>query len=253
MRHTSIAKSAAVIVHRTMNERVLHRIRELIVRGELPAGTQLDEQALANAMQISRTPIREAISKLNKEGLVEYRPYKGHFVRSFTAKEVSDLFEVRKALEGLAIRLAVAKLTDDDLTLLRRILGNIDTALAEGDLVAYSTADREFHTVVAQMSENASLIELLDRLGMQIQIMRTIANRDPHVVARTAHERPLILAALEQRDGALAMQLMEQHIEGVREALVGQLEAHEAQRPTPRGRRKAAGAAPVVTLPSALD
>lgn len=239
MRHTSISKSAAVFEHRTMNERVLGRIRELIVSGALPASTQLDEQALADSMHISRTPVREAISKLNKEGLVEYRPYKGHFVRSFTAKEISDLFEVRKALEGLAIRLTVSKLTEEHLALLKRILSDIDLALAQDDLVAYSAADREFHTVVAQISENQSLIELLDRLGMQIQIMRTIANRDPHVVERTAQERPLILTALERRDTELATQLMEQHIEGVRQAIVSQLEAHEAQRAAPRHGRTA--------------
>lgn len=216
-----------------MNERVLLRLRELIASGVLLPGMQLDEQALADAMHISRTPVREAISRLNREGLVEYRPYKGHFVRSFSAKQISDLFEVRKALEGLAIRLTVSKLTEEHLAQLRRILDAIHGALEQNDLVAYSAADQEFHTVVAQMSENESLIELLNRLGMQIQIMRTIANRDPDVVERTAHERPLILEALERRDAALAAQLMEQHIEGVRQAIVGQLEAHEAATPAP--------------------
>ena len=213
--------------HRTLNERVLHRIREMIVTGAVGPGTQLDEQSLADEMQISRTPVREAISKLNREGLVEYRPYKGNFVRAFTAKQISDLFEVRIALEGLAIRLAVAKLTDTDLARLTMILDDVHEALDRGDMEHYSAADQRFHQTVAAISGNESLIETLDRLSMQVQIVRSLANRDPNVVERTAHERPHILAALETRDAVLAGRLMEMHIEGVRRSVVAQLEEHE--------------------------
>lgn len=229
MRHNPSTNHRAAFEHRTLNERVLHRIRELILSGAIPSGAQLDEQSLADEMQISRTPIREAVSKLNKEGIVEYRPYKGNFVRSFTAKQVSDLFEVRKALEGLATHLAVAKLTDEYLALLKRTLQAVDVALERGNMAEYSAADREFHHMIAHMSDNESLIELLDRLEIQIQLVRTIANRDPDVVDRTAHERPQILAALEMRDAELAGQLMEEHIEGVRQAVVAQLQEHERQ------------------------
>ena len=227
MRHNPSTNHRAAFEHRTLNERVLHRVRELILSGVIPAGTQLDEQSLADEMQISRTPIREAISKLNKEGIVEYRPYKGNFVRSFTAKQVSDLFEVRKALEGMATRLAVAKLTDEYLAQLKRTLHAVDVALERGNMAEYSLADSEFHHMVAHMSDNESLIELLDRLDMQIQLVRAIANRDPDVVNRTAHERPEILAALELRDAERAGQLMENHIEGVRQAVVAQLQERE--------------------------
>lgn len=217
----------AAFEHRTLNERVHLRIRELILSGSILSGAQLDEQSLADEMRISRTPVREAISKLNREGLVEYRPYKGNFVRAFTAKQISDLFMVRKALEGLAIRLAVAKLTDEDLATLQRILNDVHVALEQGNLTEYSAADHEFHKTVAHISGNEALIEILDRLEMQVQIVRIIANRDPDVVDRTAHERPQILAALEMRDAELAGRFMEMHIEGVRRSVVAQLEAHE--------------------------
>ncbi len=213
--------------HRTLNERVLARIREMIVTGAVGPGTQLDEQSLADQMRISRTPIREAISKLNREGLVEYRPYKGNFVRAFTAKQISDLFEVRIALEGLAIRLAVAKMTDEHLIRLQDILNDVHVALETGNMEQYSTADQQFHQTVAEISGNEALIETLDRLSMQVQIVRSMANRDPDVVERTAHERPHILAALETRDAVLAGRLMEMHIEGVRRSVVAQLEEHE--------------------------
>ncbi|GAC1353445.1 MAG: GntR family transcriptional regulator [Herpetosiphon sp.] len=212
--------------NQTLNQRVYIRLRDMITSGTIMFGMQLDEQALANEMGISRTPIREAIAKLVKEGLVEYRPYRGNFVRSFTAKQVSDLFEVRKTLEGLAMQLAVSHLTGEHLQTLHTILSDIDTALEQYDMEAYSAADRRFHATIVQIADNESLRDLLEWLGFQIQVVRTIANRDPHVVERTAHERPLILAALEARDAQLATQLLQDHIEGVRRAVVAQFEEH---------------------------
>ena len=213
--------------NQTLNQRVLARLREMIASGSISPGTQLDEQTLAHDLGVSRTPLREAIGKLVKEGLVEHRPYRGNFVRSFTAKQVSDLFEVRKALEGLAIRLTVAKLTDDHLASFRAILDEVEVALDRHDLAGYSAADRRFHNLVRDIADNESLTEALERLAMQILVVRTIANRDPGVVERTAHERPRILAALEARDAVLAGQLMEEHIEGVRRSVVSQLQAAE--------------------------
>ena len=103
------------IEHYPLNRRIYYKVRELIESGVIPPGAQLDERALANDLSVSRTPLREAIATLVEEGLVERRPYRGNFVRMFTAKQVDDLYEVRKALEGLAIRLAVLRLTEEEL------------------------------------------------------------------------------------------------------------------------------------------
>lgn len=211
----------------TLNERVYQQIRASVVNGELSANDHLDEQALADEMGVSRTPIREAIGKLTKEGLIEYRPYQGNFVRAFSAKQVNDLYEVRKTLEALAARLAVPQLTDAHVAELRAILQAVHDAYKRGDLIAYGTADRRFHNAIAQYSGNETLIESLDRLSLQIQLVRTAANHDPGVVERTAQQRPAILAALEARDGEHAARLMEEHIEDVRRAVVAQIEGEE--------------------------
>ncbi len=215
----------AKLEHSTLNEHVYRQIREAVTTGEIPTRTRLDEQSLATEMGVSRTPIREAIGKLTKEGLVEYRPYQGNFVRGFSARQVNDLYEVRKTLEALAVRLAVPRLTPDDLTALGTILDDVRAALDAGDMVTYAEADRRFHGAVAAASGNEMLVESLDRLGLQIQLVRTVANHDPATVVRTAHQRPEILAALQARDTERAVRLMEEHIEGVRRAVVAQLEA----------------------------
>lgn len=214
--------------NQTLNHRVFSRLRDMITQGIIPLGEQLDEQALTQELGVSRTPLREAIGKLVKEGLVEHRPYRGNFVRSFSAKQVSDLFEVRKVLEGLAIRLAIAKLTDAHVAAFRAILDDVQAALDTDDMLAYSAADRGFHNLVRDIADNESLTEVLDRLSVQIQVVRTIANRDPDVVLQTAQERPQILAALAARDAVLAGQLLEAHIEGVRRRVIAQLEARDA-------------------------
>ena len=213
----------AKLVHDTLNQKVYVTLREMITSGVLPIGSQIEERLLAKQMGVSRTPLREAIGQLHNEGIIEYRPYRGNFVRTFTAKEINDLYQVRKALEVLAIRLAIPKLSQEHLEYIHRILDDVQNALDCGDINAYSEADRRFHNFIADITGNATLLDTLDRLSAQIQIMRNIANHDPEVVRRTSIERPKILAALQARDVDSAAELMEAHIEGVRQAVVNQI------------------------------
>jgi DNA-binding GntR family transcriptional regulator len=214
--------------HEPLNRRIYYRVRELIESGTIPPGAQLDERTLAQDLAVSRTPLREAIATLVEEGLVERRPYRGNFVRTFTARQVNDLYEVRKALEALATRLAVPRLSEGSLANIALILDEAQKALEQDDILGYSLADQRFHDAIAQASENEILIESLSRLKRQIQLVRLSANRDPKVVERTALERPRILAALQARDAQLAAQLMEEHIEGVRRSVIAQMTASEA-------------------------
>jgi DNA-binding GntR family transcriptional regulator len=209
--------------HRTLTEWTHERLIEMIRAGALPPGGKLDEQGLSESLGISRTPLREAVARLVADSLVERVPYRGNFVRSFTAREVSDLYEVRKVLEGLAATLAVERMSQDDLEEVAHILADAASALERSDLEAYGIADQRFHELIAQRSQNQPLIDALDRLQGQIQIVRAVANQDTALVERTARERPSILAALRARDGEKASRLLQAHIEGVRIAVLSQL------------------------------
>jgi DNA-binding GntR family transcriptional regulator len=211
--------------HQTLTWRVYQDIVRLISSGRLAAGTRLDEQQIADELGVSRTPLREAISRLVKDGLIENRPYRGNFVRRFTGKEVHDLYEVRKGLEAMAVRLAIPRLADDDVVELRTILAEIDNALKASDLEAYGLADQQFHMTIAELSGNATLISMLNQLGGQIQLIRTMANQNPDVVEITAMERPEIVDAMAEGDVDRAAHLMEEHIELVQRYMVSQLEA----------------------------
>lgn len=207
----------------TLNRQVYREVLRQLLDGEIPLGTQLDERTLAARIGVSRTPVREAIIQLVREGLVNYYPYRGHFVKMWTPKEVNDLFEVRKVLEALAVRLAVRKLSQDDLDELREIVNDIEDALRHGDIEGFSEADRLFHNTIIQKTGNQTLIDGLDRLDCQIQVIRTIANRAPDLVPRMLNEWPRILAALEVRDAEQSAELMLVHIEDARKTVVGHL------------------------------
>ena len=212
----------------TLNHSIYESLREMIATGRLVTGFRIDERAISEQLGVSRTPLREAIAKLAKEGLIEQRPYRGNFVRAFSPKQVNDLYETRMVLEGLAARRAVANLTDEGLAELTQTLDNIQTALVQGDMAAFSAADQRFHSTIARLSGNETVIESLERLRAQVQLVRLAANRDPGLVERTARERPEILAALRERDTDRAARLMEEHIDGVRRTVLKQLEISAA-------------------------
>lgn len=220
----------AKLAHDTLNQRVYAQLRDMIMRGELAVGTQIEERVLADAMGVSRTPLREAIGQLSNDGIIEYRPYRGNFVRSFSASQVNDLYQVRQALESLAVRLAIPKMTQEHIEEIRLLLDDMQAALAQDDIEAYSEADHQFHEIIVEITRNETLQDALKRLSAQIQIMRNIANRDPEVLRRTSIERPRILAALEARDADSAAALMEAHIDGVRQSVVAQVKLYEQEK-----------------------
>ena len=131
-------------------------------------GTQLDERHLSEEMGISRTPLRSAIAQLVREGLVEYFPYRGNFVRTWTKRQINDLFEVRISLEKLVVRLAIPKLSTEDIDHIRAILDDVERSLEADDLEGYAHADRRFHRFLSQQTQNQTLIEILERMSNQI-------------------------------------------------------------------------------------
>ena len=218
--------------HQPVNQQVYTQILELIHSRVLAPGSRLDEQSLAAEMGVSRTPLREAIGRLAEKGAVEYRPYQGNFIRTFTTREVRDIYDVRRALEELAIRLTAARMTDEKLATIRAILDDIEAAMARGDVETVNAADRRFHDAIAQFSDNETLIASIEDLSHQVQIIRMMANQNPEVVSRTAMQRAEILAALESRNADEAAYLIGRHIGFVMESVIEALEDAEARERT---------------------
>jgi DNA-binding GntR family transcriptional regulator len=214
----------------TVNQRAYDRLCDLILAGHLRFGERLDERILAERMKISRTPIREAIGRLATEGIVERRPYQGNFVRTFTAVQIRDLYEVRKELEGLAVQLAVERAAKDEIRELADIIKRCHAAFDRNDRIAFEKLDQRFHEHIAKVSRNETLIDCLENLRLQVQLARHYANEAPDAAQRTIGERKAVLQAFFDKDAAAAAYHMRQHIEGAQEAVSTQL-ADDIDRP----------------------
>lgn len=209
----------------TVNQRAYERLCGLILSGQLAYGSRLDERVLAERLGISRTPIREAIAKLGNEGIVEYRPYQGSYVRTFSPAQVEDLFEVRKELEALAVGRATKNAVAEDFERIQDAIDRCHAALDDGNLALFEEMDQLFHQLIARLSGNQTLIDCLERLGIQIQLARHIANMAPNLPERTQEDRNQILELMRQGDGKAASRMMRRHIDQARRSVLQQIQA----------------------------
>jgi len=182
---------------RTLRERIYEEIVHLILSGELPRGAWVDEKQVIHKLRVSRTPFREAIGILAKGGLVEIRPYRGFYVRSFSRDETADIYELFKRLECFAVELAMPLMSDRDINGFENILIEGAVALQRGDMNTYAMQDREFYKNIAEQSRNFALIEALARVALQIQLCGTITSVSREFAERAAHGCDDIIQAFE--------------------------------------------------------
>ena len=147
---------------------VFNTLRQAILRGELKPGERLMEIQLANKLGVSRTPIREAIRKLELEGLVLMIPRKGAEVAEITEKNMRDVLEVRKALEELAVQLACEKITDEEIEEMKKAAEEFKMILKSRDITEIAEADVRFHDIIYMATDNQKLILLLNNLREQM-------------------------------------------------------------------------------------
>jgi DNA-binding GntR family transcriptional regulator len=205
---------------RTLRERIYEEVVRLILAGELPSGGWVDEKRVIDRLRVSRTPFREAIGILAKGGLVEIKPYRGYYVRSFSGSETADLYELFKRLECFAVELAVPQMSDQDIKGLENILMEADSALQRGDVKTFAMRDREFYENIAGQSGNSALIEVLARVSLQIRLCSTITNLAPEFAERTGHGGDDIMQAFKSRDAPRAAFLVRGRISQTQEVIL---------------------------------
>lgn len=215
---------------RTLRERIYEEIVHLILSGELPSGGWVDEKQVIQKLQVSRTPFREAIGILAKGGLVEIKPYRGFYVRSFSRNETADLYELFKRLECFAVELSVPQMSDRDIKGLEHILIDGVVAVQRGDLKTYAMRDRELYKNIAEQSGNSALIEALAWVALQIQLCGPIANLSQEFAERAAHGCDDIIQALKARDIPRAAFLVRGRISRTQEAVLARFPNGTASR-----------------------
>lgn len=206
--------------YKPLREIVFEHLREAIIKGKLRPGERLMEMQLADEMGVSRTPVREAIRKLELEGLVIMIPRRGAYVADLSIKDVAETFEIRSALEALAASLAAERITPEEAEEMERILVRIGAAIEEDDMQQLVALDEEYHNLLYKASRNDRLMQILNNLREQIQRFRVTTLAVPGRVRVALQEHRNIAEAISERNAELAHQLALEHIENAENALM---------------------------------
>ena len=206
---------------------VFQTLRQAILRGELKPGERLMEIHLAQKLGVSRTPVREAIRKLELEGLVLMIPRKGAVVAEITISDLEDVLEVRMALEELAVKHACRQITPEQLSQLYILAEEFRQTLYGDDVGACAQADMKFHEAIYAATGNGRLVQILNNLREQMYRYRMeyLKDRQSHSLLVKEHEE--ILHALEQRDEKKALEAISCHIERHKNHIIDTINAKE--------------------------
>lgn len=191
---------------------VFNTLRQAILRGELKPGERLMEIQLANKLGVSRTPIREAIRKLELEGLVLMIPRKGAEVAEITEKNMLDVLEVRRALEELAVKLACERITEEEIQELKDAADVFQKILSEKDITKIAEADEAFHDVIFKSTGNERLIQLLNSLREQMYRYRLEYLKREEYHPQLLKEHQQIIDRITRKDQSEAAELIDRHI-----------------------------------------
>jgi DNA-binding GntR family transcriptional regulator len=200
------------IRRRPLHDEATERVRDMIVEGRLAAGDWINETDLCQQLQISRTPLREALKVLAAEGLVELVPRRGARVAQLSVRELVDLFEALSGIEALAAELAAMRMSVADLERLRELQLRIEQRHKAGDRLAYFHDNQKLHESIVQSSGNSALVDIHARLIARVRRARYQAILSEARWAASVQEHSQILAALESRDAKGAGELMRRHV-----------------------------------------
>ena len=199
--------------HRPLREMVYEELKMQILTGVIVPGTRMMEVELADQMGVSRTPIREAIRKLEKEGLVTIRPRRGAFASSINTDDMLDILEVRQNMEGLAAFFAASRMTPDQLDKLKEISEGYNQAVLDGDMEAMIDYDTRFHRAIVDSSNNKILVQMIEQLQELVLRFRYIYYDSFRRAENMPEEHQAILDAIARGDEDAARHAADIHID----------------------------------------
>jgi len=220
--------SQATDERRALVDKLAAELQTRVLDGDFPPGTRLRQETLAEEFGVSRTPIREALRKLQASGLVELRPNRGALVRGLTPREIRDAYAVRAELEGLAAEAAALRISQEQIESLHRAqtefratlermrsrTRNGRRRLSERDIESWGRANDSFHQVIQEAAGNDVLVATLAHLHRSFPrgLSRLVLRESTSLLETNAIEHQAILDAIEQGDGEAARALMHEHV-----------------------------------------
>lgn len=206
--------------YKPLRDIVFETLREAIINQTLKPGERLMEIQLAEEMGVSRTPVREAIRKLELEGLVVMVPHKGAYVAGISMKDIHEVYELRSALEALAASLAAVRITDEELEEMERQMVREAKETEENNLQGIVSIDTTFHDLLYQAAHNQRLVQFINILQEQLQRFRAATLSRPGRSKYALEEHKKIVEALANKDAKLAAKLATEHIENAENAMI---------------------------------
>lgn len=203
-------------------------LRDKILNEEYSKGQKLNEVTLANSLDISRTPIREALKQLELEGLVESIPNKGVYVIGFSARDIDDMFEIRLALEGLAIELAIDRLDEEHLNKIREVYELMEFYTLKEDNKKIAQLNIEFHDAIYKSTCSQYFAQLLKDINYYVSVTSRHSISQPTRLDTALEEHKAILDSILAKDKVLARATIASHIRST-QSLVRQFYASKEQ------------------------
>ena len=214
----------------SLHEQAATRLRQMLVEGAIAPGAKLNERELCELLQVSRTPLREAIKMLASEGLVELLPHRGAIAVALDEQAVRDTFEVMGGLEALSGELAAERITDEELAEIRATHYEMLAAYTRRDLSNYYRLNAQIHRAINAAAKNPVLSATYDRINARLQALRFRSNQDGAKWKNAMREHEEMMEALAARDAAGMRKVLATHLNNKLDVVLELLHASQPAR-----------------------
>ena len=208
-----------------LHEQVAHRLRQMLVENRIAPGAKLNERELSEVLQVSRTPLREAIKMLAAEGLVELLPNRGAIAVELTQTDVLNTFEVMAGLEAQSGELAAERITDAELAEVKAMHYEMLAAFTRRDLPAYYRLNAAIHRAINNAAKNPVLSATYNQVNARLQALRFRSNQDGEKWSAAVKEHEQMIDALGRRDAPAMRAVLLAHLHNKRAVVIEQLRA----------------------------
>lgn len=214
---------------RTLSEGVESVIKRMILLGDLPPGERINEVQLSDELNMSRGPVREALRRLQSEGLVVYHPHRGTYVATLTADDAEEIYSLRALLELEALRIALPKIRQVHLDELESIVASFEAARVEGDVTRIIESDLHFHHVMVRLANRPRLFDMFKSLDTHLGVMFiSIQDKAPSRIQNVAQLHQALVDVLRSRDEQTVMRAFREHYLSASNVIIQTLERERA-------------------------
>jgi len=210
---------------KSLKEKAYDKLKELIITGALEPGELQNEMRLAEALKVSRTPVREALLELSREGMVVFVPGKGVEVCKLTTRQIREVFEIRRIIEGYIIKKIASRLTDADIKEIDRNISNQEKMWRKTERLAFIEYDKQFHLYMASKIGNQQIESILDNLRDQMHFMGIRAVEDGSRMKQVIEEHRAIFSGLKERNPQKAFNALANHLENTEKTIAHRIAA----------------------------